>query len=102
MSKAAQVYHGSESFTPNTEADFELLIRHREHQGSESEYVASIIRDFTRKADDGGVGTYSFEKRRGQLLKYAQEGKFGMGAESAKKLANIAKPCEELWKRMNK
>ncbi len=98
---AAMVYH-DQPFTPVTEVDFDILLRHHEHQGSESEFTANLIRHYLLPDVDGAVGVAASNKRRQELMQYAKKGAFGIGDEKAKYLAECANPCRELWERMQR
>jgi hypothetical protein len=101
LQKAATVYH-EQPFTPETEADYDLLLRNKEHEGSESEFVANIVRRYLLPNAEGQVGVTASEQRRSQLTHYAKEGRFGIGHEKAKAIAEQSFPCRELWLRMLK
>lgn len=99
--KAATVYH-ERPFSPTQEADYDLMLRFHEHEGSESEYAANIIRRYVLPDATGKVGVDASKKRREQLTQYAKTGKFGFGGEKATDIANQPSPCKELWDRMVK
>ena len=101
MHKAAKLYNEL-PITAECEADYDLLIRHQGYEGSESGFVANIVRDYLLPNQNGDYGYAVSEKRRGQLINYAKEGKFGLGHEKAKDIATHPAPCQELWQRMNK
>lgn len=101
LQNAAAVYH-QQPITPETEADYDLLLRHKEHEGSESEFVANIVRRYLLPNADGQIGVTASEQRRAQLIHYAKEGKFGFGHEKAKDIAEQPFPCKALWERMLK
>ena len=98
MKKASPVSH-QQPFTPETEADYDLLLRGREHEGGESEYAANIVRHYVKPDTHGKVGLTASNKRRQELLNYAVHGKLGLGDEKAKDMAAIERPCQELWER---
>ncbi len=99
--KAAAVYH-EQPFLPKTEADYDLLLRFRDHEGGESEFVADIIRSYLLPDKTGQIGVGASLKRRGQLMQYAKEGKYGIGDEKAKDIAGHPFPCKELWERLSR
>lgn len=100
LKMSAQVFDAPSYFTPADELGHDLILRHAECEHDESSYVESLLEDYLKPGSDGQHGKWVRKKRRGQLLDYAAEGKWGFGAEKASDIAEHPTPCEELWKRM--
>lgn len=101
LCNAAMVFH-DQPLSTKSEADFDLLLRHREHEGSETEFAANIIRHYSLPDVDGKVGVAASNKRRQELMQHAKKGTLGVGDEKAKYLADCPTPCRELWQRITK
>lgn len=99
LSLSALLFDNSMYFTPSGELEHDLALRHDEHSQTESEFVASLIRDYLRPDDKGQHGSWVIKNRRRQLMDYAAEGKWGFGAEKVSDIRDHPAPCEELWKR---
>jgi ATP-dependent Clp protease ATP-binding subunit ClpA len=84
------------------ELEHDLALRHDEHSQTESEFVASLIRDYLKQDDKGQHGSWAIKNRKRQLMDYAAEGKWGFGAEKVSDIRDHPAPCEELWKRKKK
>lgn len=79
------------------ELEHDLALRHDEHSQTESEFVASLIRDYLRPDDKGQHGSWAIKDRKRQLMDYAAEGKWGFGGEKVSDIRDHPTPCEELW-----
>lgn len=99
---AATLFDHSAHFTPSGELEHDLILRHEEHSQTESEFVASLIRDYSKPDDKGHHGSWAIKNRRRQLMDYAAEGKWGFGGEKVSDIRDHPAPCEELWKRKKK
>lgn len=99
LSLSALLFDNSTYFTPSGELEHDLALRYDEHSQTESEFVASLIRDYLKQDDKGQHGSWAIKNRKRQLMDYAAEGEWGFGAE---KVSDIPAPCEELWKRKNR
>lgn len=84
LSLSALLLDNSMYFTPSGELEHDLALRHDEHSQTESEFVASLIRDYLRLDDKGQHGSWAIKNRRRQLMDYAAEGKWGFGALCSK------------------
>ncbi|MEI7866586.1 MAG: DEAD/DEAH box helicase family protein [Candidatus Methylumidiphilus sp.] len=101
LKDAALAYHGNNAFAPFDEAGYDLALRVRTFQGSESEFVATLIKDYLKPDANGKLGTWAQNQRRLQLMDYAKTGLFGLGEEKVPFFRDHPAPCEELWKRMS-
>jgi hypothetical protein len=99
---SALLFDNSTDFTPSGELEHDLALRHDEHSQTESEFVASLIRDYLKQDDKGQHGSWAIKNRKRQLMDYAAEGKWGFGAEKVSDIRDHPAPCEELWKRKKK
>ncbi len=102
LSLSALLFDNSTYFTPSGELEHDLALRHDEHSQTESEFVASLIRDYLRQDEKGQHGSWAIKNRKRQLMDYAAEGKWGFGAEKVSDIRDHPAPCEELWKRKKK
>ncbi|MFZ4703620.1 MAG: hypothetical protein ACOYMG_26555 [Candidatus Methylumidiphilus sp.] len=101
LGDAALAYHRNDNFVPHDEAGYDLTLRVRAFQGSESEFVATLIKDYLKPDANGKLGTCAQNQRRLQLMDYAKTGLFGLGEEKVPFFRDHPAPCEELWKRMS-
>lgn len=102
LSLSALLFDNSTYFTPSGELEHDLALRHDEHSQTESEFVASLIRDYLNQDDKGQHCSWAIKNRKRQLMDYAAEGKWGFGAEKVSDIRDHPAPCEELWKRKKK
>jgi len=102
MGLSARIFDNSMYFVPSGELEHELALRYDEHSQTESEFVASLIRDYLRPDDKGQHGNWPIKNRKCQLMDYAAESKWGFGAEKVSNIRDHPSPCEELWKRKKK
>jgi len=102
LRQSALLFDNSTYFTPSGELEHDLALRHDEHSQTESEFVASLIRDYLKPDDKGQHGSWAIKNRKRQLMDYAAEGKWGFGAEKVPDIRDHPTPCEELWKRKKK
>jgi hypothetical protein len=99
LSLSALLFDNSTYFTPSGELEYNLALRYEEHSQTESEFVASLIRDYLKQDDKGQHGSWVIENRKRQLMYYAADGRWGFGAEKVSDIRDHPAPCEELWKR---
>ena len=102
LAKTAQLFDTSSYFEPAGEAEHDLALRRREQMATETGWVAALIRDYLQPDDNGEHGTWPRRNRRLQLMDYAEQGKWGFGAEKVSDIRDHPTPCEELWKRKHK
>jgi hypothetical protein len=102
LRQSALLFDNSTHFNPSGELEHDLALRHDEHSQTESEFVASLIRDYLKPDDKGQHGSWVIKNRKRQLMDYAAEGKWGFGAEKVPDIRDHPTPCEELWKRKKK
>lgn len=102
MSLSATMFENPADFTPAIELEYELALRHDEKAQTESEFVAYLLRDYLKPDANGHFGGWASKNRRRQLMDYAEEGKWGFGAEKASDIRDHPTPCKELWMRKMK
>lgn len=102
LRQSAALFHSNTHFNRSGELQHDLALRHDEHSQTESEFVASLIRDYLKPDDKGLHGSWAIKTRKLQLMDYAAEGKWGFGAEKVPYIRDHPTPCEELWKRKKK
>jgi hypothetical protein len=102
LRQSAVLFDSGTHFNPSGELEHDLALRHDEHSQTESEFVASLIRDYLKQDDKGQHGSWAIKNRKRQLMDYADEGKWGFGAEKVHDIRDHPTPCEELWKRKKK
>ncbi|MFZ4535081.1 hypothetical protein [Propionivibrio sp.] len=89
-------------FTPQSESDYDLLIRkdNLRDTDSESAFVQNIVEAYLKQKDASAANAIISKRCRQQLVHYAKEGGIlGFGAEKAHELRDHPTPAEELWKR---
>ncbi|HRZ53677.1 MAG TPA: hypothetical protein P5284_10970, partial [Candidatus Contendobacter sp.] len=97
---AARLHHGSDPFTPGSEADYDLLLRRAEGRWTtEAEFMGELLRDYLKPDAAGHFSGSVRSRRRAELLDYAHKGLLGLGAEKASAIAAHPTPCAELWRR---
>lgn len=99
LKSSALLFDNHAYFVPTDELDHDLALRHDENTQTESEFVAALIRDYLKPDEKGQYGNSASQNRRRQLMDYAAEGKWGIGAEKVPAIRDHPTPCEELWKR---
>ena len=102
LSRSALLFDNSAYFIPSGEFEHDLALRHQENTQTESEFIAALIRDYTKPDSKGVYGSWASKNRRRQLMDYAAEGKWGFGAEKVSDIRDHPSPCQELWKRKQK
>jgi hypothetical protein len=102
LRQSAVLFDSSTHFSPSGEMEHDLALRYDEYSQTESEFVASLIRDYLKPDDKGQHGSWVIKNRKRQLMDYAAEGKWGFGAEKVPDIRDHSTPCEELWKRKKK
>jgi hypothetical protein len=96
---SARLFDGDSYFVPSGEFEHDLALRHEEPTQPESEFVATLLRDYLKPDAGGRHGVCAGRNRRLQLMDYAAEGKWGFGGERVPDIRDHPSPCEELWKR---
>jgi len=99
LKDAARLNHSPSAFSPDSEAGYDLAIRHHALT-SEAEWVAALVKDYLKPDSSGKFGTWAQSQARLKLLEYAKTGFLGIREESAVSLRDHPTPCEELWKRI--
>lgn len=102
LSLSAILFDSSTYFKPAGEIEYDLALRYEDRCETESEFVASLMRDFLKLDVDNQYGNWFIKNRKRQLMDYAVEGRWGFGAEKVSDIRDHPTPCEELWKRRNK
>ncbi len=100
LALAAAVLDQSCYFLPDGELQHELALRRLEREQSECDFIGDLVRDYLRPDPLGQFGSGARWRRQRELLDYAAEGRFGIGAEKAAALRDHPTPCAELWRRM--
>lgn len=99
LKDTARLFHAP-VFEPSHEAAYDLALRQASAKGSESEFVAGIIKDYLKPDAKGAYGTYPQALARLKLMDYAKTGVFGIGEEKVPFFRDHPTPCEALWNRL--
>ncbi len=102
LAVSATLFDNNAYLTPAGEVEHELALRYQENTHSESEFVAAVVGDYLRPDATGHHGVWASKNRRGQLMDYASDGKWGFGGEKVSEIRDHPTPCEELWERKQK
>lgn len=105
LARTALLLDRDRYFTPQSEADYDLLIRQAGlgKGDSESAFVQNVIEAYLKQKDSSAINTTRARRCRQQLVNYAKQGGlFGLGAEKASELRDHPTPGEEWWKRRRK
>ncbi len=99
MAELSRIRANDPHYQPNSEAGYDLVVRHEQHSASDAQLIRDLIKDYLWRDSNGQLGHRAIMRRRNELLHYAREGYFGFGAEKAHEIVNYPRPCYEVWKR---
>ena len=101
LRNVARICHARQTFTPNSEADYDLALRQSTASDGEAKQVAEIVKDYLQPDANGNFGANVQSQARLKLMDYAKTGFLGLGEEKVHYFRDHPTPCQELWTRKN-